>query len=133
MFTPILDEVNILIQDIRTAQNTMIIEQGDINNPNLYLEYSGGIKQLEFVFERATIASINIDDIIEHIMRNAADGNYSAKMKIVDEENRILREKIDIMQDQIDAITNNLDKENEVKIEQLKENIETNIEERLEL
>ena len=82
MFEPIQDEMKLLKQDIQTKLNTLIIEHADINNPNRYNEYSGGIKQLNWIKERVEVTILNINDTITNIMKNAADGNYSAKMAV---------------------------------------------------
>ena len=134
MFTPIQDEMKLLIKDIQTELNTLIIEHEDINNPNMYNEYSGGIKQLNWIKERVEVTTLNINDIITNIMKNAADGNYSAKMEILERENQLLRDKIDLFEEQVKTIDKNLDRANKLRISKKKIKTEKdNIEENLEL
>lgn len=134
MFEPIQDEMKLLKQDIQTELNTLIIEHEDINNPNMYNEYSGGIKQLQWIKERVEVTSLNINDTITNIMKNAADGNYSAKMEILERENQLLRDKIDLFEEQIKTINKNLDRANKLRVSKKKPKSEKdNIEENLEL
>ena len=134
MFEPIQDEMKLLKQDIQTELNTLIIEHEDINNPNMYNEYSGGIKQLNWIKERVEITTLNINDTITNIMKNAADGNYSAKMEILERENQLLRDKIDLFEEQIKTINKNLDRANKLRVSKKKPKSEKdNLEENLEL
>ena len=134
MFEPIQDEMKLLKQDIQTELNTLIIGHEDINNPNMYNEYSGGIKQLQWIKERVEVTSLNINDTITNIMKNAADGNYSAKMEILERENQLLRDKIDLFEEQIKTINKNLDRANKLRVSKKKPKSEKdNIEENLEL
>ena len=134
MFEPIQDEMKLLKQDIQTELNTLIIGHEDINNPNMYNEYSGGIKQLQWIKERVEVTSLNINDTITNIMKNAADGNYSAKMEILERENQLLRDKIDLFEEQVKTINKNLDRANKLRVSKKKPKSEKdNIEENLEL
>ena len=133
MFTPIQDEMKLLIKDIQTELNTLIIEREDINNPNLYNEYSGGIKQLNWIKERVEITTLNINNTITNIMKNAADGNYSAKMEILERENQLLRDKIDLFEEQVKTINENLNRANKLRVSKKIKSEKDNIEENLEL
>ena len=134
MFEPIQDEMKLLKQDIQTELNTLIIEHEDINNPNMYNEYSGGIKQLNWIKERVEITNLNINNIITNIMKNAADGNYSAKMEILERENKLLRDKIGLFEEQVKTINKNLDRANKLRVGKKKPKSEKDvIEENLEL
>lgn len=133
MFEPIQDEMKLLKQDIQTELNTLIIEHEDINNPNMYNEYSGGIKQLNWIKERVEVTTLNINDIITNIMKNAADGNYSAKMEILERENQLLRDKIDLFEKQVKTINENLNRANKLRVSKKTKSKKDNVEENLEL
>ena len=96
----------------------MIIEQSDITNPNLYNEYSGGIKQLEWVSEHLATMLLNIDSHIEYILKNASDGNYTAKMGILEDENRVLGDKIYLLEQELKVYKKNEKKEQELNTKQ---------------
>src|SRR5574344_203050 len=133
MFEPIQDEMKLLKQDIQTELNTLIIEHEDINNPNMYNEYSGGIKQLNWIKERFEITNLNINNIITNIMKNAAEGNYSAKIDILERENKLLRDKIDLFEEQVKTINENLNRANKLRTNKKTKSKKDNIEENLEL
>ena len=135
MFTTIKDEVTLLINDLNLMQGILIDEQNEHpNNTCHYIKYEGMISQVQSDIERAQIAQMNIDLFIEDIMKNAMDGNYSAKTEILERENQLLRDKIDIYEQQAKTIVNTMNKENKVragKIKKVKE--DTEVEENLEL
>ena len=136
MFTPIKDEVQSLLQDLILIQGVIIDEQNETaNNACAYIKYEGMLSQLQQDIERVSECHMNVDMLIQDIMKNAMDGNYSAKMQIVEEENILLRKKLDIYETQTKAIANNLDNGNKIRAGQkpkkVKEN--TDIEENLEL
>ena len=135
MFTPIADELQSLLQDLILIQGVIIDEQNETaNNACAYIKYEGMLSQLQQDIERVSMCSMNVDILIQDIMKNAMDGNYSAKMQIVEEENELLRKKLELFDCQAKTIANNLDNGNKIraeKIKKVKENIE--IEENLEL
>lgn len=135
MFTPISNELQSLLQDLILIQGVIIDEQNETaNNPCAYIKYEGMLSQLQQDIERVSERSINIDLLIQDIMKNAMDGNYSAKMQIVEEENILLRKKVDMFELQTKTLANNLNNGNKIragKVKKVKENVE--IEENLEL
>lgn len=139
MFSPITDEIQILLQDLILMQGVIIDEQNEVaNNPCAFIKYEGMLSQLQQDIERVSETSINISNHIEYIMANAMDGNYSAKMKLVEDENEILRRKIEMLEDKAKTIMNTLDNGNKIrsktKSKSKKEIVEDNIiEENMEL
>lgn len=135
MFTPISNEVQSLLQDLILIQGVIIDEQNETaNNACAYIKYEGMLSQLQQDIERVSECSMNIDMLIQDIMKNAMDGNYSAKMQIVEEENELLRKKLELFDNQAKTIANNLDNGNKIragKAKKVKEN--TEVEENLEL
>jgi hypothetical protein len=136
MFTPIKDEVQSLLQDLILLQGVIIDEQNETaNNACAYIKYEGMLSQLQQDIERVSETCANINMLIQDIMKNAMDGNYSAKMKLVEEENILLRKKIDIYDSQTKIIANNLNNGNKIragqKLKKIKEN--TDVEKNLEL
>lgn len=133
MFTPISNEVQSLLQDLILIQGVIIDEQNETaNNACAYIKYEGMLSQLQQDIERVSECSENIDLLIQDIMKNAMDGNYSAKMQIVEEENVLLRKKLELFDCQAKTIVNNLDNGNKIragkkvkKIVELEENLET--------
>lgn len=134
MFTPIKDEVQSLIQDLILIQGLIIDEQNETaNNPCAFIKYEGMLTQLQQDVERVSECSINIDMLIQDIMKNAMGGNYSVKMNLVERENLLLREKIDVLEAQTKVIANTLDNGNKIRAGQKAEKVMKNIEENLEL
>lgn len=136
MFTPISNEVQSLLQDLIMLQGVIIDEQNETaNNACAYIKYEGMLSQLQQDIERVSECSMNVEMLIQDIMKNAMDGNYSAKMQIIEEENELLRKKLDMFDMQAKTIANNLNNGNKIrvgqKVKKVKENIE--IEENLEL
>ena len=133
MFTPISNEVQSLLQDLILIQGVIIDEQNETaNNACAYIKYEGMLSQLQQDIERVSECSMNVDLLIQDIMKNAMDGNYSAKMQIVEEENILLRKKLELFDCQAKTIANNLDNGNKIragknikKTGELEENLET--------
>ena len=116
MFTPISDELQSLLQDLIMLQGVIIDEQNETaNNACAYIKYEGMLSQLQQDIERVSECSMNIDLLIQDIMKNAMDGNYSAKMQIVEEENELLRKKLELFDCQAKTIANNLDNGNKIR------------------
>lgn len=116
MFTPISDEVKNLLQELILLQGVIVDEQDAVaNNPCAYIKYEGMLTQLQQDIERVSECSMNIDLLIQDIMKNAMDGNYSAKMQIVEEENILLRKKLELFDCQAKTIANNLDNGNKIR------------------
>ena len=133
MFTPISNEVQSLLQDLIMLQGVIIDEQNEIaNNACAYIKYEGMISQVQSDIERARIAQMNIDLFLEDIMKNAMDGNYSAKMEILERENQLLSDKIDMFEQQAKTITNNMNRGNKIRAGKSKKE-DKSIEENLEL
>ena len=133
MFRTISDEITLLLNDLILMRGILEDEQNELaNNACAYIKYEGMISQVQSDIERAQIAQMNIDLFIEDIMKNAMDGNYSAKMEILERENQLLRDKIDIFEQQAKTIANNLNNGNKIRAGKSKKE-DKNIEENLEL
>ena len=116
MFTPISNEVQSLLQDLILIQGVIIDEQNETaNNACAYIKYEGMLSQLQQDIERVSETCTNVNMLIEDIMKNAMDGNYSAKMQIVEEENILLRKKLELFENQAKTIANNLDNGNKIR------------------
>ena len=130
MFTTIKDEITLLINDLNLMQGILIDEQNEIaNNTCAYIKYEGMISQIQSDIERVSISKDNLDLIIQDIMKNAADGNYSAKLNLTVKENLLLKEKLDMYEDELELIKNNLNKENDSRVKKsskTKKNIREN-------
>jgi len=135
MFTPIVDEMKILLQSLMLNLDDIIEEQNEAgNNTCSFIKYEGMLSQLQQDIERVSATSMNIRNHIENVIKTAMDGNYSAKMKVINDENALLRKRINILEDEIETTKRNLNNGNKIragKIKKVKENIE--VEENLEL
>ena len=130
MFTAIQNELELLMKDLNLMQGILIDEQNEIaNNTCAYIKYEGMISQIQSDIERVSISKDNLDLIIQDIMKNAADGNYSAKLNLTVKENLLLKEKLDMYEDELELIKNNLNKENDSRVKKsskTKKNIREN-------
>lgn len=133
MFTPIKNEIDLLLSDLQENQKALANEQMSIaNNSCAFIKYEGMLAQGQHCIDRVVESYLNLDLIIEDIMKNAIDGNYSAKMKIIEEENELLRKKLELFDNQAKTIMNNLDNGNKVRAgKKVKKAVE--VEENLEL
>lgn len=133
MFTPISNELQSLLQDLVLIQGVIIDEQNETaNNACAYIKYEGMLSQLQQDIERVSETCANVNMLIQDIMKNAMDGNYSAKMQIVEEENILLRKKLELFDCQAKTIANNLDNGNKIRAgKKVKKAVE--VEENLEL
>ena len=116
MFTPIKNEIDLLLSDLQENQKALANEQMSIaNNSCAFIKYEGMLAQGQHCIDRVVESYLNLDLIIEDIMKNAIDGNYSAKIKISEDENTLLKEKIELLEKQMLALTNNLNNENKIR------------------
>jgi len=131
MLTPIKDEMNLLCNVLQMLIATTSAEREDIQNPNLYNEYTGRITSHVEALHEVQLTSVNIDKHIEYILQNTVDGNYAAKLGVLEDENRVLRDKQYLMEKEMDKMKK-IKKDRKV-LSKPGYTHDVNIEERLEL
>ena len=127
MYTPIKDEIEMLIYIFERTREEMVEDLPNMHNLCIFTKQEGAIAQLGWALEQLTNTYLNIDEHIKYIMQNAIDGNYSAKMKIILDENALLKEKLEMYDNDIQVIKNGIDKENQARVKpiELEEGLET--------
>jgi len=127
LYTPIKDEIEMLIYIFERTREEMVEDLPNMHNLCIFTKQEGAIAQLGWALEQLTNTYLNIDEHIKYIMQNAIDGNYSAKMKIILDENALLKEKLEMYDNDIQVIKNGIDKENQARVKpiELEEGLET--------
>ena len=67
-------------------------------NPNLFNEFGGRLIGLTESLAEIRKTQIHINDHIADIIKNTADGNYVEKLGVIEDENRVLRDKIYLLE-----------------------------------
>ena len=93
MFTPITDELE-LLQSIVTELIVLTQEERiEQTNPVMNIEYTGRVAGLYEAKMQIDETVINVQQHIDYILKNTVDGNYAEKLNILEDENRVLRDK----------------------------------------
>lgn len=101
MFTPIIDELQKFANDLSNLISELTIMRTVQTNSNMVIEYDGRIDQAEEILDMFLMTSSNIDKNIEYIMKNATDGNYSAKMGVLEDEVNTYKNKIYLLEQEL--------------------------------
>ena len=101
MFTPIIDELQKFINDLSNLISELTVMRTMQQNSNMVIEYDGRLDQAEEILDMFSEVKINIDKDIELIMKNATDGNYSAKMEVLENEVNTYKDKIYLLEQEL--------------------------------
>ena len=137
MFTPIIDELQKFANDLSNLISELTVMRTMQQNSNMVIEYDGRLDQAEEILDMFSEVKINIDKDIELIMKNATDGNYSAKMEVLENEVSTYKDKIYLLEQELKKYKTNekleltkkaelINAKNKIKIKD--DNIEENIE-----
>lgn len=94
MFTQIQTEMDILSADIENEIEYTTQVRKLETNPNVFNEHSGRMIGLTIALQEVKNTKALISDHITEILKNTIDGNYVAKLGILEDENRVLRDKV---------------------------------------
>ena len=137
MFTPIIDELQKFANDLSNLISELTVMRTMQQNSNMVIEYDGRLDQAEEILDMFSEVKINIDKDIELIMKNATDGNYSAKMEVLENEVNTYKDKIYLLEQELKKYKTNekleltkkaelINAKNKIKIKD--DNIEENME-----
>lgn len=101
MFSQINNEMEELIINIQKHQDIVAQLRLDESNPNSYVELGGRLIGLQEVLDEVELTRLAINDHIINILQNTTDGNYANKVNNLEDENKVLREKIEILKDDL--------------------------------
>lgn len=98
MFSQIDTEIQLLEDVIDEEINYITTLRKEATNSNMYIEYQGRIIGLSTALNYVRNTKININKHILEILKNTTDGNYVEKLGILEDENRVLRDKIYLLE-----------------------------------
>ena len=98
MFSQIQTEIDLLIVAIEKEIEYISLIRTNEHNPNLFAEYGGRTIGLTYALAEVNKAQRNINEHISDILKNTTDGNYIAKLGVLEDENRVLRDKIYLLE-----------------------------------
>lgn len=109
MFTQISTELELLLNNLNDSLDSIIAVKLNETNPNVYMELTGRSLGLTEAIAEVRKTKMHVDEHINEILKNTVDGNYVTKLGILEDENRVLRDKAYILQKDIDKLTDMLD------------------------
>mgnify|MGYP007013866756 CR=1 FL=1 len=98
MFTQITTELSLLAVEIEKIMDVVSNARANEYNPNLFNEYGGRLIGLTEALAEIQKTQLIVNDHIADILKNTADGNYVEKLNVINEENIVLRNKIDLLE-----------------------------------
>lgn len=138
MFTQITTELDLLVATIDKEIDYVSAIRLSEHNPNMFAEYGGRSIGLSLALSEIKKTKLAIHDHILDILKNTTDGNYETKLGILEDENRLLRDKIYLLEQDIsknkDIKKNNLNNTpidcwRELKDDEIKKKIQDKYEE----
>lgn len=101
MFSQIQIEMDKLVINLeKTADYIAGLRQNEYN-PNVYAEYGGRLIGITESLSEIRKAQIHINDHIIDILKNTTDGNYVAKLNLLIDENDLLRDKVELLEEDL--------------------------------
>lgn len=104
MFTQIETELDLLIATIEKKIDYIASLRMDAINPNIYAEHGGRLIGLTEAIDEIKNTRAIISSHIVDVLKNTTDGNYISKLDVLEDENRVLRDKIYLLQQDIEKI-----------------------------
>ena len=98
MFTQITTELSLLAVEIEKIMDEVSSARANEYNPNLFNEFGGRLIGLTEALAEIQKTQLIVNDHIADILKNTADGNYVEKLNVINEENIVLRNKIDLLE-----------------------------------
>ena len=101
MFTQIQVAIDTLKATIDNELEYISMVRSNEQNPNMFAEYGGRTIGLTWAMREIDKTQVEIDNHIAEILKNTTDGNYIAKLGVLEDENRVLRDKIYLLEQDI--------------------------------
>ena len=98
MLSQIQTEIDLLIVAIEKEIEYISLIRTNEHNPNLFAEYGGRTIGLTYALTEIHKTQNKINEHISDILKNTTDGNYIAKLGVLEDENRVLRDKIYLLE-----------------------------------
>lgn len=106
MFTQITVEMDLLATRLEKELDYISNTRASETNPNMFNEDSGRLIGITLAISEVEKTRQEIDKHIAEILKNTTDGNYMAKLELLTNENIILRDKVAILEDELDKFQN---------------------------
>ena len=90
--------MELLTVEIEKIMDNVANARANEYNPNLFNEFGGRLIGLTESLAEIRKTQIHINDHIADIIKNTADGNYVEKLGVIEDENRVLRDKIYLLE-----------------------------------
>lgn len=110
MFTQITTAIDLLKVAIEKELEYISMMRLNEQNPNMFAEYGGRTIGLTWALQEINKTQNDINEHITDILKNTTDGNYIAKMGVLEDENRVLRDKVYLLEQDIKRYKNMSDK-----------------------
>lgn len=110
MFTQITTAIDLLKVEIEKELEYISMMRLNEQNPNMFAEYGGRTIGLTWALQEINKTQLDINEHITDILKNTTDGNYIAKMGVLEDENRVLRDKVYLLEQDIKRYKNMSDK-----------------------
>lgn len=101
MFTQITTSIDLLKVEIEKELEYISMMRLNEQNPNMFAEYGGRTIGLTWALQEINKTQLDINEHITDILKNTTDGNYIAKMGVLEDENRVLRDKVYLLEQDI--------------------------------
>lgn len=101
MFTQITTAIDLLKVEIEKELEYISMMRLNEQNPNMFAEYGGRTIGLTWALQEINKTQLDINEHITDILKNTTDGNYIAKMGVLEDENRVLRDKVYLLEQDI--------------------------------
>ena len=101
MFTQITTSIDLLKVEIEKELDYISMMRLNEQNPNMFAEYGGRTIGLTWALQEINKTQLDINEHITDILKNTTDGNYIAKMGVLEDENRVLRDKVYLLEQDI--------------------------------
>lgn len=110
MFTQITTSIDLLKVEIEKELEYISMMRLNEQNPNMFAEYGGRTIGLTWALQEINKTQLDINEHITNILKNTTDGNYIAKMGVLKDENRVLRDKVYLLEQDIKRYKSMFDK-----------------------
>ena len=101
MFTQITTELDLLVVAIEKEIEFVDALRQNEHNSNVYIEDGGRLVGLTEALAEVRQTQLKINEHIIEILKNTTDGNYVAKMGVLEKKNEVLTQEISLLQQEL--------------------------------
>ena len=101
MFTQITTELDLLVVAIEKEIEFVDALRQNEHNSNVYIEDGGRLVGLTEALAEVRQTQLKINEHIIELLKNTTDGNYVAKMGVLEKKNEVLTQEISLLQQEL--------------------------------